>query len=378
MSRSLFSPQAIALLATLCGTALFACESEAAAQALELRAERDSRLVRGPIDARVGESVRLVALFRGRPLPAGSQLRWIRIAPYLQHERGRAAGASPGDPTYTNTVLGGPNHGRWVGLDAIEYRLEEIVASAFLRLEGSALIVRGAPRPNAERGTPARRTAGAGTIWIAARAILPNGEVVATADLRRGRVEKSSFRLSFREDDSFAGWVSAYFGVPYVFGSTPSQSRARTGIDCADVLVDARRQQTARQLPFTSVSGMHRYATALTAALRVGRDGRVRDAEGALVELRWGETIRPGDLVAIDYASPGANAILPRPWDHIGVLLGDGEEGERGALDAADLLRHMSRRGLEDEPIRAHGPIRIQIWRWQGPAARSSRSSRPR
>ncbi len=179
-------------------------------------------------------------------------------------------------------------------------------------------------------------------------------------------LESAVMRVSFRQGDGFVGWLSAYFGVPYVFGSTPAQSERRVGIDCADVLVGARRRQTGRRLRYTSVRGMGRLAEPVSEVLLLDRDGTVRDAAGEPVSLRWGEDLRPGDMMAIDYANDGSDVVLPRAWDHIGVLLEDARgEGSPGVLDGADVLRHMSLRGLTDEPLTGHGRIRLRIWRWK-------------
>ena len=97
----------------------------------------------------------------------------------------------------------------------------------------------------------------------------------------------------------------------------------------------------------------------------IGGDGVVRRPDGTEARLRWGEDIRVGDMVAIDYSSAGDQ--LPRPWDHIGALLEDrGPEGRPdGILGAEDMVRHMGNRGLTDERLRAHGRIRARIWRWR-------------
>lgn len=324
----------------------------------------------GPVDAQVGESVRLVVTQRrGRALPEGSRVRWLRVAPHLQHVEGHAEGAPEDDPTYSNAVFGGADHGKWVGMDTIEYRTEPMGLGRHARIEGNALVLEGAPPPTWEERTPSRSTPMAGTLWLAAEVELPDGRRLRTADqdaTDRLGLESKVTRVSFRAGEGFVGWLSAYFGVPYVFGSTPAQSDRRVGIDCADVLVGARRSQTGRRLGYTSVRGMGRLADAVSDVLLLDRDGTIRDAEGEPVSLRWGEAIQSGDMLAIDYANDGSDIVLPRAWDHIGVLLEDhATEGAPGILDGKDVLRHMSLRGLTDQPLTAHGRIRLRIWRWK-------------
>lgn len=357
--RSLFTAGPLAL----------AVASGASAQPVEVRVQTERGARPGPVDARLGEPVRLVVTRRrGRPLPEGSEVRWLRIAPRLQHVEGHAEGAAPSDPTYANAVLGGPEHGEWVGVDTIEYRAESLAPGPHARIEGDALVLEGAPPPTWQERTPSRSTPMAGTLWVAAEVVLPDGRVGRTAaadDTDRMGLASAVMRVSFRQGEGFVGWMSAFFGVPYVFGSTPVQSERRVGIDCADVLVGARRAQTGGRLRYTSVRGMGRLAEPISEPLILDEDGIVRDAEGEPVRLRWGETIEAGDMLAIDYANDGSELMLPRAWDHIGVLLEDAREGRRGILDGADVLRHMSVRGLTDEPLSGHGRIRLRIWRWK-------------
>lgn len=349
--------------------ASLAIASGAVAQPVEVRVLTERGARPGPVDARLGESVRLVVTRRrGRPLPEGSRVRWMRVAPRLQHVEGHAEGAAPNDATYSNAVLGGPEHGKWVGMDTIEYRMDPL-AGPHARVEDGVLVLEGAPPPTWEERTPSRSAPMAGTLWVAAVVELPDGRELTTADdddTDRMGLESAVIRVSFRQGDDFVGWMSAYFGVPYVFGSTPAQSERRVGIDCADVLVGARRAETGRRLRYTSVRGMGRLAEAVSDVLLLDEDGTVRDAEGEPVALRWGETIQAGDMLAIDYANDGSDLVLPRAWDHIGVLLEDAEgEGAPGVLDGADVLRHMSLRGLTDQALSSHGRIRLRIWRWK-------------
>jgi len=361
MPRSLWS-----LCAAPFATLVVASAAPLAAQPVEIRVETEGGTRRGPVDARVGEPVRLIVTQRrGRALPEGSRVHWLRVAPHLQHVEGHAEGAPADDPTYSNAVFGGADHGQWVGMDTIEYRTEPLRRGS---ADGNALVLTGAPPPTWEERTPSRSSPMAGTMWLAAEVELPDGRRLRTADgsdTDRLGLESEVTRVSFRAGEGFVGWLSAYFGVPYVFGSTPGQSERRVGIDCADVLVGARRSETGRRLGYTSVRGMGRLADAVSDVLLLDRDGTVRDAEGEPVALRWGDAIQPGDMMAIDYANDGSDVVLPRAWDHIGVLLEDSREGAPGILDGEDVLRHMSLRGLTDQPLTRHGRIRLRIWRWK-------------
>jgi hypothetical protein len=215
------------------------------------------------------------------------------------------------------------------------------------------------------RGSPNRRD-GAGTLWLAADVTMPDGTVLRTPDhddVDRLGLAPSVMRVSFRASDDFVGWLSTYFGVPNIFGSTRGQSERYVGADCADVLVGARRASGDRSLQYTSVTGIGRYAEAVTPALRMGADGAIVEDtdEAPPTVLRWGRDVEPGDLFAIDYADPDSR--LPRAWDHIGAL-GRDADGD-GVLSAGDTLRHMAPSGLVDSPIDSQAPMRFRVWRWR-------------
>lgn len=316
----------------------------------------------GSLQARVGESVQLrvqVLDRRGRaqPLPPGARVLWRRVSPHMQHEH--TPPPNEGISQYSNSVLFGPEHGRWLGYDSVEYETRA------LEHEGETLVLDAAREP----GEPLGRFGGAGSIWLAARVLLPDGTALSTpdgADTDRLGLRAEVMRVSFRLGDDFLGWLGTYFHVPNVFGSTGPQADRYVGADCADVLVGARRASGGRRLGYTSVGGIARVARAVTPALAFDAHGRVVDETGAEVHLRWGDDLRPGDLLAIDYTRAGP--LMPRAWDHIGALVGDHpEEGLPGVLDGADRLRHMTPRGLLDLPVGREGPIRFRVWRWRAP-----------
>ncbi len=342
----------------ICALAVFVCIASAVpvqAQRPGLEVVQDGRT--SGVHARVGEVVRLRVQPRRGTLDAAAQVVWHRIVPRPVHVD--LPYANDGDPTYANSVLGGEDHGEWLGFDTLEYDVVPVVANDHLTIEGQSLVV---------RGTGAH--GGAGTQFFGATATLPDGRVLSTATIDHTDsvgLAASVFRVSFRQSDDFLGWMSSYFDVPYVFGSTPRQSERYTGIDCADVLVAARRRDSGANLRYTSVSGIGRLAEAASEVVILRRDDRIlRDGEGAPVELRWGSDVLPGDLMAIDYADD-PDGELPRAWDHIGALLRDSGPGGRpdGVLGGDDLLRHMGRRGLVDEPLHRHGSVRLRVWRWK-------------
>ncbi len=325
--------------------------------------EGHENLTGGPVQARVGESVtlRVVAVGRGgrlSPVAPGTRVRWFRVVPRMQHVE--TAPPNEGVDQYSNSVLFGPRHGRWLGFDAIEYDMVEIANAN----QGAHLTVdrvtRADGRAGGENGEPP--FSGAGSSWYAATAEDPDGTSHRTPggeDVDRLGLSRAVMRVSFRTGDDYLGWLSTYFHVPNVFGSTGPQADRYVGADCADVLVGARRASGARQARYTSVGGIASVARPVTPVLLLGEDGQVRGEDGRFVALHWSDDLEAGDLLAIDYTTAGAQ--LPRPWDHIGALLGDAD-GD-GLLGGADALRHMTPRGLLDRPLSNEGPIRFRVWR---------------
>ncbi|MBK6532822.1 MAG: hypothetical protein IPF99_25490 [Deltaproteobacteria bacterium] len=318
----------------------------------EARSEWSTR----PVQARVGEDVTLAVMTlgpRGRldPLPEGASVRWRRVVPRTGHRDHPSP--NPGLTSFSNAVLFGPRHGRWIGYDRLEYDTTPVTA------EGPTLSVRDA---GADHG-------GAGSSWYAAEVALPDGRTLRTPDgntVDALGLSPTVLRVSFRTGDDFLGWLSTYFHVTSVFGSNGGtdathQTDRYTGADCADVMVGALRASGRRAVRYTSVAGIHEYAVARTRVLWVEPDGSLRGERGA-VELRWSTDVLPGDLVTIDYVGAGDEA-LPRAWDHIGALVAD--RNGNGVLDGADTLRHEAATGLDDTPLRHAGAMRVVLWRWR-------------
>lgn len=300
-------------------------------------------------------------------LPPGSRVTWLRVLPRLHHAEESVQ--NPGTRTFSNVVYGGPRHGRWRGIDPLEYDVAPLQASPRVEFSGNAIVLTGVPET---RGLP-RRSAqanGAGTIFLAADVQLPGGARVATPGFEsrdRLGLSESVARVSFRSGDDFLGFMSSYFGVPFLFGSTPHQVDRYVGVDCADVMIAAQRAagragvfRRGRRMPYVSVSGISRHARAVTPPLRFTRTGTTTTAAGEPITLRFGDDVKPGDMIAIDYAR---SRDMPRSWDHIGALVAD-TSGD-GVLNGGDTMRHMGLLGLTDESIRRHGPIRFRVWRWK-------------
>jgi len=267
---------------------------------------------------------------------------------------------TPGVASFSNAVLFGPRHGRWIGYDRLEYETRDL-APADGVIDRDELSI--------ESVAMSDETGGAGSAWFSAAVTLPDGTTVRAPDgasTDRLGLSRDVARVSLRADDSYLGWLSTYFGVASVFGSNGTsadhQTDRYTGADCADVLVGALRAEGARGQRYLSVAEIGEAAARTAGPFVIDAAGAVRARDGARVALRWTRDVRPGDLVTLDYLDdPGA--ALPRAWDHIGAIVSD-RNGD-GVLDGGDALRHMGGRGLTDTPLLHGGPVQIALWRWR-------------
>lgn len=343
-----------------------------------------------PIQARLHQQIRLYAvieagkgartlyytdapgLVRGRRIIPGNRVRplrsfplfaggssarvsfqWYLVEPHTHHKRLKPP--NPGQLEYANAVLFGKNHGKWIKLDTLEY-FETALAGT---KTGSTLMV--------DRASPTHSrlkiNKGLGTMrykvvvrWGGKSLGSPGMEAVG-----RAGILPSVFRVSFRLSDDLAGFMTSYFNVPYVFGSTGTQTDEYQGTDCADVIVGAVRRAGVR-MPYTSVSGLLGHSRIVSDRLLMKKNGFFATrgkGKGRPVLLRYGKDVQPGDLMLIDYVGFTATR---RSWDHVAVLFKD--EGVKGVLDPRDRILHMgSLYGLVDAPAIEEGPAFVRFVR---------------
>lgn len=298
---------------------------------------------------------------------------WYRVEPRMEHTRTPA----PNDDLkiYANARVFGADHGKWLGYDRIEY------VESPLSGEGPTLptlIVRDAA-PGPEAGVPARDPTlrGMGTMRLKAT-VTAGGQTVSTPgaeDAPAGLISPRVFRYSYRSGDDFLGWLTTFFNVPYLFGSAgqgpTSQAERYLGADCADALVAALRRAGHHRMRYTSVTGLvdalRKVGPTVIVAPQTspqGAQGQDTPAQPA-PRLRFGEQVRPGDLLALDYVG---SEDLPRPWDHIGVVVADRGPGPDGAPDGVlgpeDLFGDTGDgKGLKFAPLGEQGTVRVQVLR---------------
>lgn len=338
----------------------------------------------GPgVDARRGETIEVAivapgrldgaaVIFSGRPgrgrtswTEAGCpplSIRWRRIDPRMEHVE--TPPPNPGLAIYANAVVFGPSHGAWLGHDRVEYSERPLAAGD----DRWRLAVRDA-RPDDPAQVAARDPADLdlGTARLAATLSPREGPARATPGLAEGRLDDRVFRYSVRGGDDLVGWLTAYFGVPYVFGSAGvgarSQAERFIGTDCADLIVAGLRRAGRRDLAYSSVGGLVRSLSRVAGPFEVRPGGAAEPAYSP----------RPGDILALGYQ--GA-AELPRAWDHIVVLVDDrGPDGVAdGALGPEDRVVDIGDgRGLKFAPLGDQGSVRVMVLRADMSAGRSAR-----
>ncbi len=310
-----------------------------------------------------GRLIRRRAIRPWRQAGLAAPPRWFRIEPEPHH----VASDPPnrGNPAYSNSVLFGPRHGRWLGYDKIEYKQTAIAGAAGpvlslwrLRPTHPKIDVHG----------------GLGTMRYRVQLTLADGRQLASpgasaAQLTRG-ISPRVLRVTYRRGDDLVGHLTGYFNVPNVFGSGGGKGRRHQtelfqGADCADVVVGAARRAGARTMAYTSAAGLRRYARPVTAKLLLDSRGIFQLASGkpprkaGAVRLRFGDDVRRGDIMLIDYVNFDAS---PRGWDHVAVVSAD--RGRDGWLDPQDLVLHMGYLyGLTETAAKDEGPAIVQFLR---------------
>jgi hypothetical protein len=269
-----------------------------------------------------------------------AHVEWRRVEPRPQHLTTPAPNASV--PVYANAVVLGPDHGKWIGFDRLEYFESALTGDGTTRLVRDALPSANASLPScAPRAEP---WAGLGAMHLAATVHLGD-DAAATAgaeDAPDGTIAARVFRYSFRSGNDFIGWLTSYFNVPYLFGSAGKGAKAQAeryvGADCADVLVAALRRLGGK-IEYTSVADLVDALPHVTGPVHVG------------------------DLYALDYVD---YADLPRSWDHIVALVEDrGPDGKPdGKPGPEDLVMDTGNAdGLKVAPLADQGEVRIAVLR---------------
>jgi len=177
-----------------------------------------------------------------------------------------------------------------------------------------------------------------GSFWFQAE-VATKGRIYRSAGIedsdKRGLSPKV-FRVSVRACRGYIGYLTSFFNVPGLFGSTTYQSNNYIGVDCADVLVAAHGKWQNRPIK-------KNYNVAML--VRQWPKAKEFDlAEGtAEMEVKWDRDIRPGWFIAVRYGGQ-------RQYQHVGALFRDANK--TGILDRDDLVIHAGPGPLKISPLR--------------------------
>ena len=257
------------------------------------------------------------------PGDQSSEIRWFQIVPDISR-------------TYKNA-----NHPweenpyKWVGFGKITYQRREIVTwrtrweidevdTAVFKIPGSARYYQN----------------NLGSFWIDAEVKMGERRkrTVGLQENNERNLSPKVFRLTIRKNDGYIGHLTGFFNVPGLFGSNPYQSNNYIGVDCADVLVAARRQWINRV-----DAKDYNVAMLVSAWPRVAKFQLNRGAPSDGKTVTWGKSIKPGDIIAVKYEGRSR-------YQHIGALYED--SNENGILDGADTVIHAGPEALHTTRLR--------------------------
>lgn len=348
------------------------------------RASPDAPWTDAPTEARLGDGAELAVVgearegkrrvvlanvgpvvLRGRTVatePWGDvAVRWSTVEPHAWREEGEQAPNGVTAEYHSNVCLDRDGFGKWAGYDRLTYfetALGDFATGPAARGRAATIVISDATAPP---------HGGLGTVRYKVEARLPDGRELSTpgaeATDRMGLLG-TVHRVSIRRDDTFLGWLSSFFFVPEVFGSSGSgrghQTDRYVGADCADVLTGALRA-AGHKVQHTHVAALGKLGTTVAGPANLDADG-VADAPLTGIEA--------GDIVRIDYGG-ALSGHTPRAWDHVAAVWedrsdpeGEHQGGPDGQLDGFDLIVHMGHPRLVVVPLLGQCPARVDVLRW--------------
>ena len=172
-------------------------------------------------------------------------------------------------------------------------------------------------------------------------------------------IKKNVHRISFRKDDSFLGRLTAFFNLPYIYGSagrnnTDNQPENYIGSDCADLMVWAYRN-TGKDIDYTYAAGLTKITETILKEKNLFTDGEsYYDRDKQLI---FGEDVKKGDL------------ILFGKW-HVGAISEDKSNpngkfkgGPDKIFNKYDLMIHTYFDSPKIENVDGYGPFSILRWK---------------
>ena len=218
---------------------------------------------------------------------------------------------------------------KWKGFDKIDYKSLEL-GEFDNQWEIRPFEKGGAPGP---AGECSYQHDTVGSFWFQA-VVEKDGASSASPGLESSNhlgLSPDVMRVSIREEEGFPGYLTSFFNVPGVFGSTPPQSYNYIGADCADILLAALHR--FNQIPLKRDYNVAMVVEEFPVKAKTAISGGVPEKR-----LRWDADIRKGDFIAVRYSGGGQFA-------HIGALYKDADKN--GLLGAGDLVIHAGPHPLD-------------------------------
>jgi hypothetical protein len=268
-------------------------------------------------------------------------IEWFKVEPRMMHEE--LESNDPEAPWYTHYanahVPGTPSAPKWIGHDTIEY--EENPAGFGWSLAADA-------HPTAKKYDV---NDGLGVMRYKVR--VTRGEQSLSSpgmeSTKTYGITKKVFRITFRQSDSFTGWLTSFFNVPGIYGSTVVQAQSHIGVDCSDLLTAAWNLATGKDMDFTSAGGMLKHVDVIR-SFRWFYGGssfhETDDGSGEPETIAYGKGgVKEGDVIFFCY-TPISGKNRCKRWHHVGALYADsGPDGEPdGILDGKDIVLHAGPR----------------------------------
>jgi hypothetical protein len=185
---------------------------------------------------------------------------------------------------------------------------------------------------------------------------------------RRG-ISDSVHRISIRKDDTYVGWLWAFFNLPYIRGSASlrdqdppefHQAERFIGADCTDFVVAAWRRASGLDIPYSG-----------SFAFQKGGEYRVKGSVKEIYEnLKMeGDKVIKSDGREVPFGPGGVRVgDLILYWGHIGVLSLD--TPPLGILDPFDLIIHTCFGEPAEISIKEGFDEKFSVVRWILPHSR--------
>ena len=173
-----------------------------------------------------------------------------------------------------------------------------------------------------------------------------------------------ALRLSFRKDDTYLGWLTSYFHVPYRYGSIQREVRDYLFSDCVDFVVAGYQRMGRVKLgdmgSKTMLGQKWKWFFDTICLNPINKEGVFSDRDRNRFVSFGAGGVRPGDIILFR--------------GHAAVLLKD--INGNGLLDSGDHVLHHLGAPPRVEAISTawHGPFKIIRWKdfslWQSRLAR--------